>query len=189
MSNTLNKLFIFAAGAGIGSAVTWKLLKTKYEQLAQEEIDSYKEVVARRLNETAPEVEEKQEPIEEAPIKTTGYSNLVDGLRYTTYAKTEGEGDDEHMAKPKPRVISPEEFGEEDNYDTETLTYYKDGVLTDLQNNPIEDVEGWVGKESLEHIGDYEPDSVHVRNDAMQTDFEILLDTKTYSSVVGNAEE
>ena len=43
MNDTLNKVFIFAAGAIIGSVVTWKIVKTKYEQIANEEIESVKE--------------------------------------------------------------------------------------------------------------------------------------------------
>ena len=40
----LNKILIFSVGAAIGSVITWKLVKTKYERIAQEEIDSGKEV-------------------------------------------------------------------------------------------------------------------------------------------------
>ena len=36
--NMLVKAFIFVAGATIGSAVTWKVIKNKYEQITQEEI-------------------------------------------------------------------------------------------------------------------------------------------------------
>ena len=36
-------VLVFAAGAAIGSAVTWKVVKTKYERFAQEEIESVKE--------------------------------------------------------------------------------------------------------------------------------------------------
>ena len=32
-------LLAFIAGAGIGSVCTWQLLKRKYEQIAQEEIE------------------------------------------------------------------------------------------------------------------------------------------------------
>lgn len=45
--NMLVKAFIFVAGAAIGSAVTWKVVKTKYEQIAQEEIKSVKEEYGR----------------------------------------------------------------------------------------------------------------------------------------------
>ena len=48
MNSTLNKIVIFALGAAVGSLATWKFLKTKYERIAQEEIDSVKEVFARR---------------------------------------------------------------------------------------------------------------------------------------------
>lgn len=45
--NILIKGFIFVAGAAVGSAATWKIVKTKYEQIAQEEIDSVKEEYGR----------------------------------------------------------------------------------------------------------------------------------------------
>ena len=32
-------VLVFITGAGIGSVCTWQLLKRKYEQIAQEEID------------------------------------------------------------------------------------------------------------------------------------------------------
>lgn len=38
-------LLAFIAGAGIGSVCTWQLLKRKYEQIAQEEIDSVKRLM------------------------------------------------------------------------------------------------------------------------------------------------
>lgn len=45
--NTLVKAFIFVAGAAIGSVATWKVVKTKYEQITQEEIKSVKEEYGR----------------------------------------------------------------------------------------------------------------------------------------------
>lgn len=60
MNKTLFGVIAFAAGAAIGSVVTWKVVKTKYEQIADEEIASVKEEYAdlmgkmkKRLNETA----------------------------------------------------------------------------------------------------------------------------------------
>ena len=41
-----------------------------------------------------------------------------------------------------------------------------------------------VGKESLNHFGEYEDDSVFVRNDRLKRDYEILLDQRNYSDVV-----
>lgn len=60
MNKKLFGLAMFAVGAAIGSAATWKLVKTKYEQIADEEIQSVREEYAdlmvkmkKRLNETA----------------------------------------------------------------------------------------------------------------------------------------
>lgn len=44
--SALCKVLVFAAGAAIGSIITWKIVKTKYEQIAQEEIDSVKDEYA-----------------------------------------------------------------------------------------------------------------------------------------------
>ena len=43
MNNSIKNIAIFVAGAAIGSAITWKMIKQKYADLAQEEIDSVKE--------------------------------------------------------------------------------------------------------------------------------------------------
>ena len=40
-------IFSFLIGATVGSITTWKLLKTKYEQITQEEIDSVKDVYSK----------------------------------------------------------------------------------------------------------------------------------------------
>lgn len=42
MNNKLFSAIMFTVGAAIGSAVTWKVIKTKYERIAQDEIDSVK---------------------------------------------------------------------------------------------------------------------------------------------------
>ena len=62
----------------------------------------------------------------------------------------------------KPYVISPEEFGEYEEYEKISLTYYGDQVLADENDELVEDVEGAVGFESLTHFGEYEDDSVFV---------------------------
>lgn len=64
------------------------------------------------------------------------------------------------------------------------MTYYADQVLVDENDEMIEDVEEMVGFESLNHFGEYEDDSVFVRNDAKKCDYEILLDQKLYSDVI-----
>ena len=50
MGDAMNKIFIFTLGAAVGSVVTWKLVKDKYARIAQEEIDSVKEVFSNEIN-------------------------------------------------------------------------------------------------------------------------------------------
>lgn len=180
-----NNVIIFAAGATIGSAVTWKLLKDKYAKIAQEEIDSVKEVFTVRKNSsnTIDELVESKE-VKDETLRSfndkINYSNLVKEIGYIS--KDEEGGSD---VNDKPYVIEPEEYGEMDGYETVSLTYYADGVLADDRDNVVEDVEGMVGVESLDHFGEYEDDSVFVRNDRLETDYEILLDLRNFDDVAG----
>ena len=50
----------------------------------------------------------------------------------------------------------------------------------------IYNVDNVIGEDSLNHFGEYEEDSVFVRNDSMATDYEILRDLRAYSDVVGS---
>jgi len=81
-------------------------------------------------------------------------------------------------------VISPDSFGEMDDYNRISLTYYADGVLADEDDEVVDDVDATVGSDALNHFGEYEDDSVFVRNDSRKCDYEILLDTRNYADVV-----
>ena len=175
----MNKVLIFALGAAIGSFVTWKLVKIKYEQIANDEIEAVKEVYHRSRSENNEEQDEIVKP--EADGKKAedlrAYNNFV--KKYT------GKNEEVDMSDLKPYVIPPDQFGEMDDYETISLNYYADGVLADDMDDEIEadDVEMLVGRDSLKHFGEYEMDSVFVRNDALKTDYEILLDLRNYSEV------
>lgn len=92
MNSTLNKIVMFTIGAVIGSAVTWKLLKTKYERLAQEEIDSVKERYTYKKEEPAEAVDipEKEPTREERHAKIAEvkeYLAEIEKNGYTNYSK------------------------------------------------------------------------------------------------------
>lgn len=160
MSNTLSKFLFFAAGAAIGSVVTWKLINDKYEQLAQEEIKSIREYYqSKDSDDNFEETEDEEEPCEKEEEKEV------------------------KIDMDRPYVISPDEFDDPDvGYETVTLYYYQDGVLAYmLSNEKVEDIEELVGEESLEHFGEYEDDSVFVRNDYLGLDIEILRAEENYS--------
>lgn len=180
MSKGMN-LIIFVFGAAMGSVVTWQFAKRKYEQIAEEEINSVKEIFAKKEQncadveitvESQPNAEARLEKFEAKPDIST-YAGI---LRNEGYVPEETE-----TVENKPYVISPDEFGEFEDYDTISLTYYADQILVDDGGNKIEDVDDVVGMESLTHFGEYEDDSVFVRNNGLKCDYEILMDERTYS--------
>lgn len=194
MNNTLSKIVIFAAGAAIGSAVTWKILDEKYKRFAQEQIDSVKKALLDddfNIDDyisTSPAVvkddlcvnTDKTDSKEVRAVDRDAYENMVSGEGYTNYSNNSKEEEDD---VEKPYVIAPEEFGElEDEYNNVTLWCHSDGILTDDDNNVIEDVDSIVGEDSLTHFGEYEDDSVFVRNDKLKCDYEILFVEEPYYS-------
>ena len=191
MNNSIKNVFIFATGAIIGSVVTWKLLKTKYEQLAQEEIDSVKEVFSRGKRSEINPVDdwaddEGDNPVLRKPVDISEYARVIQKNGYTDYSGLNKEKEKEPQID-RPYIISPEEFGELDNYRTIGLTYFADGVLADdADDEVVEDVDNVIGFDSLNHFGDYEEeeDAVYVRNDTMKCDYEILKDRRKYSDVL-----
>lgn len=172
----------FIIGAAAGSVVTWKLLKTKYEQLTQEEIDSVKEVFSRREDKEVTVSIEKDETDISEEYKETAGQIIREYNKYSSNSYKEQM--EERKIVDKPYVISPSEFGEIHEYETISLTYYDDQVLTDEDDELVEDVENLVGFKSLTHFGEYEDDSVFVRNDALKCDYEILYDHRKYKDVI-----
>jgi hypothetical protein len=177
---------VFITGAAAGAVVTWKLLKNKYEQLAQEEIDSVKEVFSRREHEDVSPTVEEVVASEDVEITEEDKETAGQIIReYNKYSSNNGnEQMEERKIVDKPYVISPSEFGEIYEYDTISLTYYADQVLTDEDDELVEDVESLVGFDSLNHFGEYEDDSVFVRNDVLKCDYEILFDHRNYTDVI-----
>jgi hypothetical protein len=169
----------FLIGATTGSLTVWKLLKTKYERIAQEEIDSVKEVFSKRkINDESVEQEAEVEKTEEPNNVMREY------YEYSTSYGNEKQQEEKKEPMARPYVISPSEFGEFDDYERISFTYYADHVLTDEDDDLVEDIEGSVGFDSLNHFGEYEDDSVHVRNDRLKCDYEILRDNRRYSDVI-----
>lgn len=179
--------FIF--GISIGSAVTWMYAKKKYEQIAQEEIDSVKEIFSKREQNSVKEAEvSKQDDKPDiteyvAKVCDNGYTNYSDTKNISEIKNVKKETDDKEKGY-FAYVIAPDEFGEFDDYEKISLTLYDDEILVDDNDELVDNIEGTVGFDSLTHFGEYEDDSVFVRNDERKCDYEILLDHRNYSDVV-----
>lgn len=172
--------FAFVAGLTIGAAGAWYYLKDKYAKLAEEEIASVKAAYAKREK---PTTEEKTVSLVNAAKNMdkgsiTEYTQRLQEAGYKDYSRTI---DEKPSGTPGevPYVISPDEFGELEDYTKVSLTYFADGILAD-ECGEIVDVEEIIG-DGLDHFGEYEDDSVFVRSDAKRCDYEILKDLRDFS--------
>ena len=116
------------------------------------------------------------------------YKSQVNKHGYHDYSKISAKEPDADSKKKDekafPRVIEPDVFDDDfDGYTKISLTYFQDHVLADYDGHIIEDIEGTIGFESLNHIGGYEEDILDVRNDRLHSDFEISMDSEKYSDV------
>lgn len=171
-------------GVGIGVAGTYSYFKDKYEKLAEEDFNS------RRVFD-----EDKKEESVEPIVEKTADSRTVDKPSiaecaailqregYVNYSDMQNKKQKQEIAVDRPYVIQPSDFGEFDDYEKISLTYTADGVLLDDMNEIVDDIEETVGEDLLEHFGEYEDDSVYVRNDAKKCDYEILLDQRNYQEI------
>ena len=186
IGENIKNVLLFTAGLVMGSVVTWKITKDKYEQWANDEIHMMREYYNQKEEEYYEEEDLDEEPIE-AEVRTerstkpdlTEYTSRLNESGYTDYSeisKKDEEEDNESDMEEKPYVISPEEFGDFDDYETIELTYYKNGYVTDdqdilMSNDEVEEAIGW---NNITRMGEYEEDALHVRNEKRKTDYEIL---------------
>lgn len=195
MNNIASKILMFVAGASIGSLVTWKLTKKKYEKLALDEINAMREYYLKKKEELDTRENQLEEQEEDARPSYTKdkpaileYAKRVASLGYDRGLPVENEMRGDPITMDRPHVITPESFDTVAGYATECLTYYADGVLADDEDNIIEDPDILVGDDFADHYGEYEEDTVFVRNDELKTDYEICRDYRNFSDVVGPGE-
>ena len=200
----MKNVFIFLIGTAAGSLVTWKFVEEKYKKLADEEIESVKKVFKERqekisdiassknsygaykdiIKDLSYGDEEKQE--EDKPKADVDLNKIQETLNFNVdktleEVKTTEVVKDE-IDRSKPYVISPEEFGEVFGYETKSWTYYADDILVDEFDQIVEDPELFIG-DALKHFGEYEDDSVFVRDEKSSIDYEILRVTEEFSKI------
>lgn len=190
MNTILNKVLIFAAGAVIGSVVTYKLTEKKFKDNYERRLEEDNASIREAFNDAnfAAMVDVIHNAPDASEEAVTNYTSKVRDLNYLV------EDPEEDTSKkkvkkieeqPVPTVIDPNEFGEYSDYDTQTLYYYTDDVLADDMDNVVEDVENIVGSYSLTTFGQFEDDAVHVRNDVKRCYYEILRSECAYSEKYG----
>ena len=184
MNDKLSSVIIFCGGVFIGGFLTWDFFKTKYERIADEEIASVKETFEHR--EPRPD---KNYKVEEALKGNDAYINIIDSNSYRNYSntaiETDKKGGTADMELKQPYVITPEQYEDNVDYTKVSLTWYNDEVLEDDWGNVL-DPDDVIGSDALKTFGQYEKDSVFVRDDDEQIDYEVLLDTRSYKETYGH---
>lgn len=175
---------IFLLGAGIGALVTYVLLKEKYEDILEEEIEAAKEdltehkpspLTARKLAEA--NIERKNNIL---------YRKLT--KKYTPYEKIFTSDVEEKVeGAVEPWVIALDEFTNDMRfYDKITIYYYNvDDVLTNEEEEPLTNAFELIG-DALLSFGDRseDPDIVYVRNERLSTDYEVIRLNKSYQEAI-----
>lgn len=198
----MHKVIIFISGVAAGSFVTWRLLKEKYIRQTQEEINEVREHYRKKKESEevtvdsngTTETNEKPDLIAyAAKLTKNGYIDYTNpkslvkatgDMIDTVVQKTNEESLDPVILNDPsyqpPYIISPEDFAIDDEYTIVNLNYYIDGVLTDEDDNIVENVDDVVGLENLNHMGEYEDDALHIRNENYKCEYEILLSRRLY---------
>ena len=193
----MSKGLYFVLGFACGAAGTYFYLKNKYEQYAQEEIDSVKETYRSKADDKS---EFEKMPGEEIEVNDPKpdlkdlKKDMKDYARksikeYTDYS-TKVEKPEDPVYQPfteDPQIISEEDFGEVDGYEKMTLMYYSDGVLAeDISDEIVDNAEEKVGTNYIDVLVKDGKDVVYVRNDIEKTDYEICKNLLSYKEVTGN---
>lgn len=100
------------------------------------------------------------------------------------------EGLKQREGETPPYVISDiEMYNDMLEYDKVTLTYYEgDQTLSDDDEHIIDDVDAIIGLANLESFGVHceDPDMLHVRNDRLGSDYEVIKTPASYAHIVLN---
>lgn len=185
----LSHVIAFIAGAAVGYFAANYLLKDKYEKRFQQEVSST--IEAFKSNKKDDEVTHKDEKLKAisddivvADIKE--YAKNIGNLNYSEVKddKPSEENKDDDIDHTKPYVITEEEVDAYMNYSITQWNYYADGVLTDENNEVVEDVSTTIGKEAFEHLKKTSESAIYVRNDLLELDYEILKNEMTYAELL-----
>ena len=183
----MRNVIMFTLGAATGSLITWKLVEKKYKKIADEEIASVVETFKNRekqekkhQEEVVEEILEEEKEELQTEVEKLGYFYSDEGVTVDKYT-VEVEPGKESIA---PYIITPEEYGEDEDYEIKSLSFYSDFILSDDEGMIVGDPGDIIG-DALTHFGEYDDDSVYVRNENYKCDYEILKIEKTYDEVYG----
>lgn len=210
MNSRAAGLISFIVGGCVGFTTALIFLKNKYERMYIESTESmervYKDLIVKEKGyksddeggeepEVLAKLNREKPDLNEFARETSKNHKFVDYSKHQeikTVAEAEAEDiPEEPEETPEHYTIDPNEFGEFEDYRRIFLTYYADGVLADSDDEILddEDIENSIGTDFADYFGEYEDDSVHIRNDRLKCDYEILADVRTLQKALDDKQK
>ena len=207
----MKRLIIFLIGVSTAAIAGYKIgyqrSKKHYENLADEEVASLKKAMEARYGakkeeppvddtpkEKIPKIDIPIDARVEEPIKGgKKKGKTVDyGEPYRTGTDQRIPGDpgeeklihikEEEVDTTKPYIMTPEEF-QDSEYETVTLFYCADKVLTDDDFNQISNIGIVGGYHNLDQMGIYDSDCLYICEPKKGIVYEILKEERTHSQI------
>lgn len=186
MNNTIRNIFIFAAGIGVGSISTLYLVKSHYEEEKRKEIEDIRDFYRNRQGSPSTSDTDDRDETESYVNKEikNDYSKVLTQEKYKEEKPIVVDKEKALDEEFTPYVISEDDFGEMIGYDAINLVYFADDILVDDNEDPVEDITNLIGDEALLIFRDCpEVDTVYVRNNSLEIDYEIERDTRNFADV------
>lgn len=184
----MKKGFIFLGGLITGAVMTYFAMKNKCEEYIQNEIKDVKDELHNRHNDDkndVVDVDKTEEVNDTEEVKDT--ENVENHQEYNElineYAPENEVEINEIKRENDPRfahIVTPEDFGSIEGYDYDSLYWHPNNVVTNNTDTEIIDSDelynlvGMSWSEIKSHFGEYEDDTVFVRNNDLKCDYEIL---------------
>lgn len=161
----LREVIIFAVGASAGFAGGMFFFKTKYERIANEEIESMREYVKNKTgdDEKKDDSEPREKVVEEFNTHVVNYNTI-----------TESDKGVKKLNGGKPYRISEEDFVVDDEDFTKvSLEYYPESELL-CEGNDSVNIDETVGRDILNLLHGFSDEVIYVRNEEFGIDYEIV---------------
>ena len=183
---------IFAAGLVTGALSAVLILKKYYKAIANEEIESVKNSFNELKNNT--KKDDATEPVKNEEPKSTVAKSSLDGTelhKYKKLVRDYGGAVKKTEVIPDPYVINPDEYAASNGYYKDVLVYYDEDNVLATEGDEVCLPERYVGNDFKDanwrenNFGRYEKDILHIRNEAITTDYEIQRVYMSYEAATG----
>lgn len=184
----MKKGFIFLGGLITGAVMTYFAMKNKCEEYIQNEIKEVKDELHNRHNDDENDVidvDKTEEVNDTEEVKDT--ENVENHQEYNELINEYAPENEVEISEIKreddsrfAHIVTPEDFGSIEGYDYDSLYWHPNNVVTNNTDTEIIDSDelynlvGMSWSEIKSHFGEYEDDTVFVRNNDLKCDYEIL---------------